>query len=62
MASAEVKPDSPGKDVQGDFAQFTDFVRRIVSVPHAEIQRRLEAEKRSKTSASPDSASDKTDR
>jgi hypothetical protein len=62
MAKAEPKanvPDSPAKDVQGDFVQFTDFMRRLVSVPHSEIKARLEAEKeakRSKPSASPDPA------
>ena len=56
------QPHSPGKDVQGDFAQFTDFVRRVVSVPHSEIQRRLEAEKQAKSSASPVPASGTTNR
>ncbi len=42
--------DSPAKDVQGDFAQFTDFMRRLVSVPRSEIQSRLEAEKEAKRS------------
>ena len=50
----------PAKETESDFAQFTDFVRRIVSVPHSEIQRRLEEEKRSKTYASPGPASGKT--
>jgi hypothetical protein len=43
-----VSPDSPAKDVQGDFAQFTDFMRRLVSVPHSTIKARLEAEKKAK--------------
>ena len=47
-----IASDSPGKDVQGDFAQFTDFMRRLVAVPHSEIKARLEAEKQSKASAS----------
>jgi hypothetical protein len=52
--------DSPAKDVQGDFAQFTDFMRRLVAVPHSEVKAKLEAEKKSKqkiklTSASRDS-------
>jgi hypothetical protein len=29
-------------------AKFTDFVRRLVSVPHSEIEAKLEAEKESK--------------
>lgn len=48
-----VASDSPGKDVQGDFAQFTDFMRRLVAVPRSVIQERLAEEKLSKTSASP---------
>ena len=43
---------------------FTDFMRRLVAVPHSEIKARLEAEKEakrtSKTSSSPDSASAST--
>jgi hypothetical protein len=41
-------PDSPAKDVQGDFAQFTNFMKKLVSVPHSEIKARLEEEKRAK--------------
>ena len=41
-------PISPAKDVQGDYAQFTDFMRRLVAVPHSQVKARLEAEKRSK--------------
>jgi hypothetical protein len=44
------RPISPGKDVQGDFAQFTDFMRRLVSVPHSEVKKRLEEEKRARKS------------
>ncbi len=43
-----VASDSPGKDVQGDFAQFTDFMRRLVAVPRSVIQERLAAEKAAK--------------
>lgn len=31
-------PISPAKDAQGDFAQFTDFMRRLVAVPHSQIK------------------------
>jgi len=50
--------DSPGKDVQGDFAQFTDFMRRLVAVPHSKIKAELDAEKKAKRSktASPSPA------
>jgi hypothetical protein len=41
-------PISPAKDAQGDFAQFTDFMRRLVAVPHSEVKARLEAEKQAK--------------
>jgi hypothetical protein len=57
-----ITSDSPGKDAQGDFARFTDFARRILSVPRSEIQRRLEEEKRSKSSASPVPVSGTTSR
>jgi hypothetical protein len=40
--------DSPAKDVQGDFAQFTNFMRRLVAVPHSEVKAKLEAEKKAK--------------
>jgi hypothetical protein len=52
-------PISPAKDAQGDFAQFTDFMRRLVAVPHSKIKARLEEEKRTKkkrVSVSPDPA------
>lgn len=55
-------PISPGKDVQGDFAQFTDLMRRVVAVPHSKIKAKLDAEKEAKRkikklSASRDSVS-----
>jgi hypothetical protein len=39
---------SLGGDAQGDFAQFTDFMRRLVAVPHSQIKARLEEEKKTK--------------
>jgi hypothetical protein len=39
---------SLGKDVEGDFGQFTDFMRKLVAVPHSKIKARLEAEKAGK--------------
>jgi hypothetical protein len=50
-------PNQSAKSEAGDFAQFTNFMRRLVSVPRSEIQERLAAEKRSKV-ASRASASD----
>lgn len=40
-----MKPTSSAKDVTGDSADFTNFLRRLVSVPHAEIKAKLDAEK-----------------
>jgi len=41
-------PKSPAKNPMGDFGQFTNFMRRLVAVPHSEIKSRLDAEKRAK--------------
>lgn len=41
-------PNQTAKNETGDFAQFTDFMRRLVAVPHSEVKARLEAEKQSK--------------
>lgn len=52
-------PISPAKDAQGDFAQFTDFMKKLVAVPHSKIKARLEEEKhtkRKRVSVSPDPA------
>jgi hypothetical protein len=40
-----VSGNSSGSDPN---AKFTDFMRRLVSVPHAEIKEKLEAEKAAK--------------
>jgi hypothetical protein len=32
----------------GDFGKFTDFMKRLVAVPHAEIKTKLDAEKQAK--------------
>jgi hypothetical protein len=45
------QPTDPAKDDAGDFAQFTDFMRRLVAVPRSVIQERLAEEKRSKTAS-----------
>ena len=47
------RPSSPAKNTEGDFGQFTSFMRRLVSVPHLEIQERLKAEKTSSASRVP---------
>jgi hypothetical protein len=40
-------PASPTK-TPSEFDHFTNFVRRVVSVPHSEIKAKLEAEKAAK--------------
>ena len=49
-------PTASAKIQTGDFDRFTEFTRRLVAVPHAEIKDKLDAEKRikrtSKASAS----------
>jgi hypothetical protein len=42
-------PKNPAKNPKGDFGQFTDFMRRLVAVPHSEIKAKLDAEKRAKS-------------
>jgi len=45
------KPTSPtqsAKNVTGDFGKFTDFMKRLVAVPHSEIKAKLDAEKQAK--------------
>jgi hypothetical protein len=41
-------PVQSSRNETGDFAQFTNFMRRLVAVPHATIKARLEEEKRTK--------------
>jgi hypothetical protein len=43
------QPKNPAKNSTGDFGQFTDFMRRLVAVPHSEIKAKLDAEKRAKS-------------
>jgi hypothetical protein len=50
-------PISPAKDAQGEYARFTDFMRRLVAVPHSEIKAKLDAEKKAKRKAKAVSAS-----
>jgi len=39
------RPRTPASEIKGDFAQFTNFMRRLVAVPHNEIKAQLDAEK-----------------
>jgi hypothetical protein len=41
-------PISPAKSDTGNFDRFTEFARRLVSVPHAEIKAKLDAEREAK--------------
>jgi hypothetical protein len=42
------QPTTSAKNVTGDFDNFRDFPRRILSVPHAEIKAKLDAEQAAK--------------
>jgi hypothetical protein len=44
-------PSQTAKNEPVDFAQFTDFMRRVVAVPHAKIKAKLDAEKQAKRKA-----------
>jgi hypothetical protein len=46
--SVPTKPKPSAKNVIGDFDEFTNFMRRLVAVPHSEIKAQLDAEKRAK--------------
>jgi hypothetical protein len=41
-------PDQSSRNETGDYAQFTDFMRRLVAVPHSQIKAKLEEEKAAK--------------
>jgi hypothetical protein len=50
------QPITSAKNDTGEFDRFSDFTRRILSVPHSEIKAKLDAEKTAKRtpkSASP---------
>ena len=60
-----IAPVPSGKNEPGDFDRFTEFARRLVAVPHAEIKAKLDAEreaKRTSKTASRASASSSTAR
>jgi hypothetical protein len=42
------KPTQSAKNVTGDFGKFTNFMQRLVAVPHSEIKAKLDAEKQAK--------------
>ena len=43
-----IAPVPSGQNEPGNFDRFTEFARRLVAVPHAEIKARLDAEKEAK--------------
>jgi len=48
MPQKPTRPTHSAKNVTGDFGKFTDFMRRLVAVPHSEIKAKLDAEKQAK--------------
>lgn len=44
-------PTIPAKNSTEEFDRFTDFARRVVSVPYSTIKARLDAEKEAKRAA-----------
>jgi hypothetical protein len=49
VSQKPTRPTHSAKNVEGDFGQFTNFMRRLVAVPHSEIKAKLDAEKWAKT-------------
>ena len=50
-------PTAPAKNETGEYDRFTDFLRRLVAVPHSEIKAQLDAENAAKRKAKSRSAS-----
>jgi hypothetical protein len=48
MSQKPIRPTFSAKNVTGDFGKFTDFMRKLVAVPHSEIKAKLDAEKQVK--------------
>jgi hypothetical protein len=44
----KAQPKASTLNTEGDFGRFTDFIKKLVSVPHSEVTRRLDAEKKAK--------------
>jgi hypothetical protein len=49
MSQKPISPIASAKNQTGDFGKFTNFMRRLVAVPHSEIKAKLDAEKLAKT-------------
>lgn len=43
--------DNPAKSMTSEFDRFSNFMRRLVAVPHSEIKQKLEAEKQAKSAS-----------
>jgi hypothetical protein len=41
-------PKPSAKNETGDFGKFTNFMQRLVAVPHSEIKAKIDAEKQAK--------------
>jgi hypothetical protein len=48
VSQKPTRPTHSAKNVEGDFGKFTNFMKRLVAVPHSEIKAKLDAEKRAK--------------
>jgi hypothetical protein len=48
VSQKPTRPTHSAKNVEGDFGHFTNFMRRLVAVPHSEIKAKLDAEKQAK--------------
>jgi hypothetical protein len=51
------RPSIPAKEIVGDFDEFTNFARQVMSVPRSAIQPTLDAEKEKRTSRAASRAS-----
>lgn len=47
------QPSHPAKNVTGDSASFTNFMRKLMQVPHSEIKAKLDAEREAKRTSKP---------
>jgi hypothetical protein len=47
------RPTIPAKEIAGSSSVFTDFMRRLMKVPHSEIKAKLDAEKEAKRTPKP---------
>lgn len=45
------KPKPSAKNEPGDFDKFSNFVRRLMAVPHSEVKAAMEADKQEKLSS-----------